>query len=63
VVNGGGVIYLDMAMRPGADAAAIAARVTQIGDVVATIFRDSAEKGVTTLQAAEQLAAARLDAV
>ncbi|MBN9151233.1 MAG: Glu/Leu/Phe/Val dehydrogenase family protein [Cryobacterium sp.] len=63
VVNGGGVIYLDMAMRPNADAAAISARVTQIGDVVATIFRDSAEKGITTLEAAEQLAAARLDAV
>ncbi len=62
VVNGGGVIYLDMAMRPGADAAAISARVTQIGDVVATIFRDSAAKGITTLAAAEQLAAARLDA-
>lgn len=62
VVNGGGVIYLDMAMKPGADAAAISARVTQIGDVVATIFRDSAAKGITTLQAAEQLATARLDA-
>lgn len=62
VVNGGGVIYLDMAMRPGADAAAIAARVTQIGDVVATIFRDSAAKGITTLAAAEQIAAARLEA-
>lgn len=62
VVNGGGVIYLDMAMRPGADAAAISARVTQIGDVVATIFRDSAAKGITTLEAAERLAAARLDA-
>ena len=62
VVNGGGVIYLDMAMRPGADAAAISARVTQIGDVVATIFRDSTAKGITTLEAAEQLAAARLDA-
>ncbi len=62
VVNGGGVIYLDMAMRPGADAAAISARVTQIGDVVATIFRDSTAKGITTLEAAEQLASARLDA-
>lgn len=62
VVNGGGVIYLDMAMRPGADAAAISARVTEIGDVVATIFRDSAAKGITTLEAAEQLAAARLGA-
>ena len=27
VVNGGGVIFLDMAMRPGADAAAITARL------------------------------------
>jgi leucine dehydrogenase len=62
VVNGGGVIYLDMAMRPGADAAAISARVTRIGEVVATIFRDAAAKGVTTLEAAEQLAAARLGA-
>lgn len=62
VVNGGGVIFLDMAMQPGADAAAIANRVTEIGDVVATIFRDSASKGITTLEAAEQLAAARLNA-
>ena len=62
VVNGGGVIFLDMAMRPGADAAAIAARVAQIGEVVTTIFRDSAAKGITTLEAAEQIAAARLDA-
>lgn len=62
VVNGGGVIYLDMTMQSGADAAAVSARVTQIGDVVATIFRDSAAKGITTLEAAEQLAAARLSA-
>ncbi|MEO7348602.1 MAG: Glu/Leu/Phe/Val dehydrogenase dimerization domain-containing protein [Terrimesophilobacter sp.] len=62
VVNGGGVIFLDMATQPGADAAAIAARVTEIGDVVATIFRDSKAKGITTLAAAEQLASARLNA-
>ena len=62
VVNGGGVIFLDMAMRPGADAAAIATRVGAIGEVVTTIFRDSAAKGITTLEAAEQIAAARLDA-
>ena len=62
VVNGGGVIYLDMATQPGADAAAIAKRVSAIGDTVAQIFRDASEKGITTLDAAEQLAAARLDA-
>ena len=63
VVNGGGVIFLDMAMKPGVDAAAISARVTEIGDVVATIFRDSKAKGITTLEAAEQLVSARLGTV
>ncbi|HJX76197.1 MAG TPA: Glu/Leu/Phe/Val dehydrogenase dimerization domain-containing protein [Gaiella sp.] len=62
VVNGGGVIYLDMAMRPDADAAAISARVGAIGDVIATIFRDAKAQDITTLEAAERLAAARLDA-
>lgn len=63
VVNGGGVIYLDMATQPGADAAAIERRVSAIGDTVAQIFRDSKEQGITTLDAAERLAMARLDAV
>ena len=62
VVNGGGVIYLDMAGMPGADAAAIESRVSGIGNTVAQIFRDSAEQGITTLEAAERLAMARLDA-
>lgn len=62
VVNGGGVIYLDMATEPDADAAAISARVGAIGEVIATIFRDATSKGITTLEAAERLAAARLDA-
>ncbi len=63
MVNGGGVIYLDMATQPGADAAAIERRVSAIGDTVAQIFRDSKEQGITTLDAAERLAMARLDAV
>jgi leucine dehydrogenase len=61
VVNGGGVIYLDMATAPGADLDAINARVSQIGDTVATIFADARKNKVTPLVAAEQLAAARLD--
>lgn len=62
VANAGGVIYLDMAETPGADMAAIEARVAQIGDTVAQVFRDAAAQGITTLEAAERLAQARLDA-
>ncbi|WP_168626571.1 MULTISPECIES: Glu/Leu/Phe/Val dehydrogenase family protein [unclassified Cryobacterium] len=62
VVNAGGVIYLAMASEPDADGAAIERRVAAIGDTVATIFRDAKEQGITTLEAAERLAFARLDA-
>jgi leucine dehydrogenase len=63
VVNAGGVIYLSMASEPGADQAAIDARVAGIGDTISRIFADSKVKGITTLAAAEELAAARLEAV
>jgi leucine dehydrogenase len=63
VVNAGGVIYLSMASEPGADAAAIDARVAGIGDTISRIFEDARGRGVTTLTAAEELAAARLGAV
>ena len=62
VVNSGGVIYLALASEPGADLDVVAARVDAIGDTVATIFTDAREQGITTLAAAEHLAAARLDA-
>ena len=62
VVNAGGVIYLSMASEPYADQAAISARVDAIGDTVSTIFTDAHEQSITTLAAAERLAAARLDA-
>lgn len=60
VVNGGGVIYLDMATQPGADADAIARRVGAIGDTLTTIFRQAVAEGITTLDAAERLAQSRL---
>jgi len=60
VVNAGGVIYLSMASEPGADLAAIEERVAAIGDTIAAIFRESTERGITTLEAAEQIAQARL---
>ena len=60
VVNAGGVIFLYLASEPDADAAVIAARVDAIGDTVAQIFTDAQARGITTLAAAELLAAARL---
>jgi leucine dehydrogenase len=62
VVNAGGVIYLDMASRPDADQKVIEARVATIGDTVSKIFEDARESGITTLEAAERLADARLNA-
>ncbi|MFF2275399.1 hypothetical protein [Agromyces sp. NPDC058126] len=62
VVNAGGVIYLDVAGQPGADQAALDARIAGIGDVVAAVLQDAVTTGSTTLDAAERLARARLDA-
>jgi leucine dehydrogenase len=62
VLNAGGVVYLDFAPEPGADPAAITARVDAIGDTVTTISSDARAQGITTLEAAERLAMARLDA-
>ncbi|MFC6356950.1 Glu/Leu/Phe/Val dehydrogenase family protein [Luethyella okanaganae] len=63
VVNAGGVVYLALASEPGADLAAIAARVDAIGDTVAAVYQEASANGTTTLVAAERRARARLDAV
>lgn len=60
VVNAGGVVFLAMASEKGADGDAIAARVAGIGDVLGQIFADARAEGITTLAAAERLAAVRL---
>lgn len=60
VVNAGGVIFLSMAGEPGVTAEATQQRVERIGDTVAEIFRAADQRGVTTLQAAEELALDRL---
>jgi leucine dehydrogenase len=62
VVNAGGVIYLDVASVPGADQAALDARIEGIGDTVASVLRSARADGTTTLEAAERLARTRLDA-
>lgn len=61
VVNAGGVIYLDLAST-GMDAAALDGRIAGIGDTIARVLRDAERDGVPTLDAAERLARARLDA-
>ncbi|MCU1439005.1 MAG: Glu/Leu/Phe/Val dehydrogenase family protein [Rhodoglobus sp.] len=63
VVNAGGVIYLSMASEPNADQRAIEERVAAIGDTLSRIFRDARDRGITTLEAAQWLAAARLGEV
>jgi leucine dehydrogenase len=63
VVNAGGVIYLSMASEPNADQGAIDERVAAIGDTLSKIFRDARDRGITTLEAARQLAVARLGEV
>ena len=60
VVNAGGVIFLSMAGEPGVTAEATQERVERIGDTVAEIFHAADQRGVTTLQAAEELALDRL---
>jgi leucine dehydrogenase len=62
VVNAGGVIFLDTLSRPGASADATRARVESIGDTIAQIYADARARDITTLAAAEELAAARLNA-
>lgn len=62
VVNAGGVIYLDLEAKHGGTRAEIMQRVSGIGDTVRSILDDAAERGVTPLQAAEELAEARLRA-
>jgi Glutamate dehydrogenase/leucine dehydrogenase len=60
VVNAGGVIFLAMMNEENPSAEATRARVEAIGDTVSRIFAKAKARGVTTLEAAEDLAAARL---
>ena len=62
VVNAGGVIYLDLEARHATDREQIMARVAAIGDTLRRVFDEAETRGVTPLEAAEALAAARLNA-
>lgn len=60
VVNAGGVIWLDLEARRAGTRHEILERVAAIGDRVRRVFDDAEAAGVTPLDAAEQLAEARL---
>ncbi|GAA3767322.1 leucine dehydrogenase [Microbacterium kribbense] len=62
VVNAGGVIYLDLEAKHHGTREEIMRRVGAIGDTLRRIFDEAAAAGTTPLRAAEQLAAARLQA-
>ncbi|MEJ1092806.1 Glu/Leu/Phe/Val dehydrogenase family protein [Microbacterium istanbulense] len=62
VVNAGGVIYLDLEAKQIGTSEEIMARVAGIGDTVGRILDDAAERGITPIAAAEELAASRLAA-
>lgn len=62
VVNAGGVIYLDLVAKQLGSSDEIMGRVAAIGDTVRRIFDEAERRGVTTLTAAEELAAERLRA-
>ncbi len=61
VVNAGGVIHLQ-GMADGLEWPAIAERLTGIGDTLRDVLASARERGITPLEAAEALAAERIDA-
>ncbi len=60
VVNAGGVIYLDLEAKHLGSRVEIMERVAAIGGTVRRIFDEAEARGVTPLEAAEELAAERL---
>lgn len=62
VVNGGGVIYLDLVAKNLGTMDEIMQRVAGIGNTVRRIFDEAESRGLTPLAAAEELAAERLAA-
>ena len=61
VINAGGVIHLAGHETLGWDEAAVAARLAGIGRTLADVFAEADGSGITTAEAADRLARARLD--
>jgi leucine dehydrogenase len=62
VVNAGGVIWLAGYETLGWDNAQMQARLAGMGETLERVFLDAETEGITTAEAAERLARARLDA-
>ncbi len=62
LVNAGGVIYLDLEAKKLGTKAEIMERVAAIGDTVRRVFDEAEHRGITPLEAAEELADQRLHA-
>jgi leucine dehydrogenase len=62
VVNAGGVLHLAGYERLGWDGATMAARLAGIGDTLVQVFADAERDGITTADAAERMALARIAA-
>lgn len=62
VVNAGGVIYLDLEAKQTGSRAETMQRVAQIGDTLRGVYAEADRRGITPLDAAEELAARRLSA-
>jgi leucine dehydrogenase len=62
VVNAGGVIWLAGYETLGWDDATMQARIAGIGATLAQVFADAEREGITTAEAADRLARARIDA-
>jgi leucine dehydrogenase len=62
VINAGGVIHLAGYERLGWDEEAVTARLAGIGRTLRFVFETAAGEGITTAEAADRLARARLDA-
>lgn len=62
VINAGGVIHLAGYETFGWDEAAVAARLAGIGQTLADVFAQAERDGITTAEAADRLARARLAA-
>ena len=62
VINAGGVIHLAGYETLGWDDATMAARLAGIGETLAAVFAEADRDGITTAEAADRLALARLAA-
>jgi leucine dehydrogenase len=62
VINAGGVMHLAGYETLGWDEAMMRARLAGIGETLLDLYRTAEDEGITTAEAAERLARARIEA-